>query len=81
MQSVKTLVEAEKVTGFTHTEVQAVGLAKLGDFPCRKDVKAEGGWFSRAGDWCPCAGRLAETSIVAPCLGVAARIGQMKEEI
>jgi putative intracellular protease/amidase len=47
------LVEGKKVTGFTNTEEEAVGLAKVVPFLVEDELKAKGGLFSKAGDWEP----------------------------
>ena len=45
------LVEGKKVTGFTNTEEEAVGLTKVVPFLVEDDLKAKGGLFSRTDDW------------------------------
>jgi len=49
----KPLVEGRKVTGFTNTEEEAVGLTKVVPFLVEDELKAEGGIFSKADDWQP----------------------------
>ena len=49
----KPLVEGKKVTGFTNTEEEAVGLTKVVPFLVEDELKAKGGIFSKAGDWQP----------------------------
>jgi len=49
----KALVEGKKVTGFTNTEEEAVGLTKVVPFLVEDELKAKGGIFSKAGDWQP----------------------------
>jgi putative intracellular protease/amidase len=45
------LVEGKKVTGFTNTEEEAVGLTKVVPFLVEDMLKAEGGIFSKTTDW------------------------------
>jgi putative intracellular protease/amidase len=45
------LVKGKKVTGFTNTEEDAVGLTKVVPFLVEDMLKANGGTFSRAADW------------------------------
>jgi putative intracellular protease/amidase len=45
------LVEGKKVTGFTNTEEEAVGLTKVVPFLVDDMLKAEGGIFSKTADW------------------------------
>jgi putative intracellular protease/amidase len=45
------LVEGKKVTGFTNTEEEAVGLTKVVPFLAEDMLKAEGGIFSKTADW------------------------------
>ena len=45
------LVEGKKVTGFTNTEEEAVGLTKVVPFLVEDMLKAEGGIFSKTADW------------------------------
>jgi putative intracellular protease/amidase len=47
------LVEGKKVTGFTDTEEEAVGLTKVVPFLVEDELKREGGIFSKAADWAP----------------------------
>jgi len=47
----KPLVQGRKVTGFTNTEEEAVGLTKVVPFLVEDELKAKGGVFSKAGDW------------------------------
>ena len=49
----KPLVEGNKVTGFTNTEEESVGLTKVVPFLVEDELKAKGGIFSKAGDWQP----------------------------
>ena len=45
------LVAGKKVTGFTNTEEEAVGLTKVVPFLVEDELKALGGVFSRGDDW------------------------------
>src|ERR1700761_6037788 len=45
------LVEGKKVTGFTNTEEEAVGLTKVVPFLVEDMLKAKGGIFSKTEDW------------------------------
>jgi putative intracellular protease/amidase len=45
------LVRGRKVTGFTNTEEEAVGLTKVVPFLVEDELKAKGGIFSKADDW------------------------------
>ncbi len=45
------LVEGKKVTGFTNTEEEAVGLTTVVPFLVEDDLKAMGGLYSRGDDW------------------------------
>ena len=45
------LVEGKKVTGFTNTEEEAVGLTTVVPFLVEDDLKAKGGLYSRGADW------------------------------
>lgn len=45
------LVKGKKVTGFTNTEEDAVGLTKVVPFLVEDMLKANGGTYSRAADW------------------------------
>ncbi len=47
------LVEGKQVTGFTNTEEAAVELTKIVPFLVEDELKANGGIFSKAGDWAP----------------------------
>jgi putative intracellular protease/amidase len=47
------LVQGKKVTGFTNTEEEAVGLTKVVPFLVEDELKAKGGIFSKAADWQP----------------------------
>ena len=47
----KPLVQGKKVTGFTNTEEEAVGLTKVVPFLVEDELKALGGNFSKTGDW------------------------------
>ena len=47
----KPLVLGKKVTGFTNTEEEAVGLTKVVPFLVEDELKAKGGIFSKAADW------------------------------
>lgn len=49
----KPLVQGKKVTGFTNTEEEAVGLSSVVPFLVEGELKAKGGLFSKAGDWQP----------------------------
>jgi putative intracellular protease/amidase len=45
------LVEGLRVTGFTNTEEEAVGLTQVVPFLVEDELKAKGGVFSRGEDW------------------------------
>jgi putative intracellular protease/amidase len=45
------LVKGKKVTGFTNTEEEAVGLTKVVPFLVEDMLKEKGGVYSKAGDW------------------------------
>lgn len=45
------LVEGKKVTGFTNTEEEAVGLTNVVPFLVEDELKAKGGLFSKGPDW------------------------------
>lgn len=45
------LVEGRKVTGFTNTEEEAVGLTQVVPFLVEDELKAKGGIYSKLGDW------------------------------
>ncbi|ALK96381.1 dimethylallyltransferase [Massilia sp. WF1] len=47
----KALVEGRKVTGFTNTEEEAVGLTKVVPFLVEDMLKANGGQYSKGADW------------------------------
>jgi putative intracellular protease/amidase len=47
------LVQGKKVTGFTDTEEEAVGLTKVVPFLVEDELKRQGGIYSKAGDWQP----------------------------
>jgi putative intracellular protease/amidase len=47
----KPLVAGKKVTGFTNTEEEAVGLTKVVPFLVEDMLKSKGGQYSKAGDW------------------------------
>ncbi|HEY1735440.1 MAG TPA: type 1 glutamine amidotransferase domain-containing protein [Methylovirgula sp.] len=47
----KPLVDGKKVTGFTDTEEEAVGLTKVVPFLVEDELKAKGGIFSKTKDW------------------------------
>ena len=49
----KPLVQGKRVTGFTNTEEEAVGLTKVVPFLVEDELKAKGGIFSKAADWQP----------------------------
>jgi putative intracellular protease/amidase len=49
----KPLVQGKKVTGFTNTEEEAVGLTKVVPFLVEDELKRLGGIYSKAGDWQP----------------------------
>jgi putative intracellular protease/amidase len=49
----KPLVQGKKVTGFTNTEEEAVGLTNVVPFLVEDELKMKGGIFSKAGDWQP----------------------------
>ncbi len=49
----KPLVQGKRVTGFTNTEEEAVGLTKVVPFLVEDELKAKGGIFSKAADWAP----------------------------
>ena len=52
----KPLVEGRKVTGFTNTEEEAVGLTKVVPFTFEDELKAQGGIYPRGFDWAPYVG-------------------------
>ena len=45
------VVKGKKVTGFTNSEEDAVGLTKVVPFLVEDMLKAKGGQYSKAGDW------------------------------
>jgi putative intracellular protease/amidase len=45
------LVQGKKVTGFTNTEEEAMGLTKVVPFLVEDELKAKGGIFSKTEDW------------------------------
>ncbi|WP_206243874.1 type 1 glutamine amidotransferase domain-containing protein [Novosphingobium terrae] len=45
------LVEGKRVTGFTNSEEEAVGLTEVVPFLVEDELKAKGGIFSRGPDW------------------------------
>ena len=47
----KPLVSGRRVTGFTNTEEEAVGLTKVVPFLVEDMLKAKGGTYSKGGDW------------------------------
>src|SRR5262249_906681 len=47
----KPLVQGKKVTGFTNTEEEAVGLTNVVPFLVEDELKAKGGIFSKTADW------------------------------
>ena len=49
----KPLVNGKRVTGFTNTEEEAVGLTKIVPFLVEDMLKANGGEYSKLGDWQP----------------------------
>ena len=49
----KPLVNSKKVTGFTNTEEEAVGLTKVVPFLVEDMLKEKGGMYSKLGDWQP----------------------------
>ncbi len=49
----RSLVEGKKVTGFTNSEEQAVGLTEIVPFLVEDMLRANGGLYSKAGDWQP----------------------------
>ena len=50
----KPLVQGKRVTGFTNTEEEAVGLTKVVPFLVEDELKPTDGIFSKAADWQPC---------------------------
>jgi putative intracellular protease/amidase len=49
----KPLVQGKKVTGFSNTEEEAVGLTKVVPFLVEDELKRLGGIYSKAADWQP----------------------------
>ena len=49
----KPLIEGKKVTGFTNTEEEGVGLTKIVPFLVEDELKAKGGLYSKGPDWEP----------------------------
>lgn len=49
----KPLVNGKRVTGFTNTEEEAVGLTDIVPFLVEDMLKANGGEYSKLGDWQP----------------------------
>ncbi|WP_068085362.1 type 1 glutamine amidotransferase domain-containing protein [Novosphingobium rosa] len=47
----RSLVEGKRVTGFTNSEEEAVGLTDVVPFLVEDELKAKGGVFSRGPDW------------------------------
>jgi putative intracellular protease/amidase len=47
------LVEGKKVTGFTNSEEEAVGLTHVVPFLVEDELKAKGGAYSKGPDWTP----------------------------
>ena len=47
------LVEGRKVTGFTNTEEEGVGLTRIVPFLVEDELKAKGGLYSKGPDWAP----------------------------
>ena len=47
----KPLVEGRKVTGFTNTEEEAVGLTHVVTFLVEDELIAKGGIYSKGADW------------------------------
>lgn len=47
------LVEGKKVTGFTNTEEEGVGLTQVVPFLVEDELKAKGGIYSKDVDWAP----------------------------
>ena len=47
------LVKDKKVTGFSNTEEEAVGLTKVVPFLLEDALKANGGEYSKGADWAP----------------------------
>ena len=49
----KPLVQGKKVTGFTNTEEEGVGLTEVVPFLVEDELKAKGGLYSKGPDWEP----------------------------
>jgi putative intracellular protease/amidase len=49
----KPLVEGKKVTGFTNTEEEGVGLTEVVPFLVEDELKVKGGLYSKVADWQP----------------------------
>jgi putative intracellular protease/amidase len=49
----KPLVAGKKVTGFTNTEEEGVGLTEVVPFLVEDELKAKGGIYSKGADWAP----------------------------
>jgi putative intracellular protease/amidase len=49
----RSLVEGKKVTGFTNSEEQAVGLTEIVPFLVEDMLRANGGHYSKSADWQP----------------------------
>ena len=49
----KPLVQGKKVTGFTDSEEEAVGLTKVVPFLVEDELKRNGGVYSKGADWAP----------------------------
>ena len=49
----RSLVEGKKVTGFTNSEEQAVGLTEIVPFLVEDMLRANGGLYSKSADWQP----------------------------
>ncbi len=47
------LVEGKRVTGFTNSEEEAVGLTNVVPFLVEDELKAKGGNYSKSDDWAP----------------------------
>jgi putative intracellular protease/amidase len=49
----KALVQGKRVTGFTNTEEEAIGLTNVVPFLVEDELNAKGAIFSKAADWQP----------------------------
>ena len=49
----KALVQGKRVTGFTNTEEEAIGLTNVVPFLVEEELNAKGAIFSKAADWQP----------------------------